>query len=215
MAVSLLFWQRITAFGDVVVTLPAAALIALWLIHAHAWRLAGRWLLLFGGVMALVVVSKLAFIGWGIGSVALNFTGFSGHAMRAMAVLPVLGYLSAGRSSARGRALATAIGTVLGLAISLSRVIVHDHSASEAFTGALLGCAVAWLFLRSAQPLEPPAITSGLLAAVFAGLALMSAGGPAPTQQMLTEIALRLSGHTRAFARADWPTAKATPLPVQ
>ena len=86
-------WMEITRFGGIVVTAPAAAAITAWLMMGRAWRLAAWWCVLFIGGMALVVATKIAFIGWGLGIQALDYTGISGHAMRATAVYPVLFYL--------------------------------------------------------------------------------------------------------------------------
>src|SRR5690606_16724813 len=83
----------ITFMGDSIVTLPIAAAIAIWLLAAGAWRAALAWCVMFGTSLTLVAATKIAFIGWGIGIPGLDFTGISGHAMRACAVLPVAAFL--------------------------------------------------------------------------------------------------------------------------
>src|ERR1700754_4611274 len=118
-----LFWVTVTRLGESEVLLPAFVAGALWLAFAHpAWahgRLAPtahakdhpargsalRWL---AGVMSTTLVttaSKIAFLGFGIGSAAIDFTGFSGHAMYSMAILPVLGAIVFGRGGAAAGAL--------------------------------------------------------------------------------------------------------------
>src|SRR3569833_3357965 len=69
-------WAHITMFGDTVVMLPAAAAIFGWLAIGRAWRLAFWWGFLFLLGFFFVLATKVAFIGWGIGSEALEFTGF-------------------------------------------------------------------------------------------------------------------------------------------
>jgi hypothetical protein len=73
--------------------MPAALIITIWLLTGRLWHLAALWCLLFGIAMLAVVATKIAFLGWGIGSEALDFTGISGHAARATAIFPVLFYL--------------------------------------------------------------------------------------------------------------------------
>ena len=99
----LIGWQRLTLLGDVAVMLPLAVSVAVYLIAARARRTALYWCCWFGGAMIFVVISKLAFIGWGLGIASLDFTGFSGHAARVCAVFPMLGYLMARKKSWRWR----------------------------------------------------------------------------------------------------------------
>src|SRR5712692_9155992 len=86
-------WMKITGFGGTAVMMPAAAVIVAWLLAGRAWRMALWWCLLFSFGIGIVVATKLAFIGWGIGVRSLDFTGISGHSMRATAVIPVMLYL--------------------------------------------------------------------------------------------------------------------------
>ncbi len=62
-------------------TLPPAFAIALWLAVGYTWRMAAGWLVLLGAAIGVVTVTKLAFLGWGVGVRELDFTGVSGHAM--------------------------------------------------------------------------------------------------------------------------------------
>ncbi len=197
-------WLRVTSFGDSIVTVPAAAAIILWLISGRAWRMAGWWIVLFGAGMTLVVATKIAFIGWGVGVAAIDFTGISGHAMRATAVLPIVGCLAFNGSRQWIRLAGFAAGLSVALLISASRVMVDAHSVSEAASGALLGTAISWLFMRITSSVILPAINVWLIVLSLAGLFWVSFADPAPTQELLTRFALKLSGHERPFTRADW-----------
>ncbi|NDP59528.1 MAG: phosphatase PAP2 family protein [Oxalobacteraceae bacterium] len=197
-------WLRLTSFGDSIVTIPAAAAIVLWLLSGRAWRMALWWTVLFGAGMALVVATKIAFIGWGIGIAAIDFTGFSGHAMRATAVLPVIGFLAFNGGRQRVRVAGFAVGLAIALLISVSRVMVDAHSVSEAVSGALLGSAISLIFIRITSTIARPVVNGWLVVLSLAGLFWVSTAEPAPTQELLTDIALELSGHDRAFTRADW-----------
>jgi membrane-associated phospholipid phosphatase len=202
------FWSRITVLGDVIVTLPAAAAIVIWLCSGQAWRVTAWWIGLFGTGMAIVVATKIAFIGWGVGISSVDFTGISGHAMRASAVLPVLGYLITQNASARAQRAGILSGFAFGVLITVSRVMVGAHSTSEAVTGEILGSLVAFAFIAIAGQMVTPAVNRWLVGASAAGLVWMSSGEPAPTQELLTEFALVLSGHEYPFTRADWAPLK-------
>ena len=165
---SLPAWHLFTRLGEAQLLLPAAAVVAV-----SMWRQPGmqavtlRWALLLLGAALLTTVSKLAFIGWGIGSAALDFTGVSGHTMFASAIYPVL--LAAlvpvawpaawparrAVSGPGGRRWAAVLGAVLALAVGVSRVVVGAHSVSEVVAGWLVGGvagAVAWqLVMRGSR----------------------------------------------------------------
>src|SRR5437868_4928886 len=85
------YW--ITRFGEMGIVLPLVAALALWiLLSARSLRPVMGWLLPLGLAILLTSLSKIAFIGWGLGIAALDFTGFSGHAMFSAAIYPVLAY---------------------------------------------------------------------------------------------------------------------------
>src|SRR5690242_12235967 len=102
--------------------LPAAALCVLSLMLGRAWRLALWWCLLLILGCTMVAASKIAFIGWGIGIQSLDFTGLSGHAMRATAIAPVFLYLISPKAPAPVRLAAVLAGIGFGLLIGVSRL---------------------------------------------------------------------------------------------
>lgn len=198
-------WSGISHFGDITITAFAALAIAGWLVVEDEKRLALWWSLLFASGMGIVVATKMAFIGWGIGIPAIDFTGFSGHAMRAMAVLPVLFYLILQKAPPVVRASGTVLGLAFGTLVGLSRVVVHAHSMSEAVAGLALGAAVSIGFIRVAsrslrKPVfNPLRITLSLLALLQAPYV-----HPAPTQQWLTNLTLYFSGREQPYPRTGW-----------
>lgn len=195
-------WSDISRFGDITITAFAALAIAGWLLAEGEKRLALCWTLLFGGGLGLVVASKLAFIGWGIGIPALDFTGFSGHAMRSTAVLPVLFYLILQKTRPAVRWSGAAAGLLCGVLVGISRVAVHAHSISEAVAGVVLGAAIGILFLRLAGRSLRRHVLNRLRVAVSV-IALLQAPYvyPAPTQAWLTSIALYVTGRDHPFPR--------------
>lgn len=198
-------WSELTRFGDFTITSFAALAIAAWLLAENEKRLAFWWSLLFSVGMSIVVATKMAFIGWGIGIRALDFAGFSGHAMRAMAVFPVLFYLMLEKTPKPVRAIGTLCGIAFALLIGASRLVVHAHSLSEVLTGLLLGAAVSIGFIWVASAtLRRHVFTP--LRAVLSMLVLLPAPyvHPAPTQQWLTSITLFVSGHEQPHPRDAW-----------
>jgi membrane-associated phospholipid phosphatase len=197
-------WGNLTFLGDSVVLLPAAAVVFAWLLCGRAPRLAWAWCLLFGGALTLVLASKLAFVGWGIGSRTLDFTGFSGHAMRACAVLPVMAYLCLRHSVGWLRVTGLAAAYLVGALIGVSRVLVHAHSVSEAVAGALLGVLISALFIRWCSAFPRAAAPRWVIALSLLALLPSSQAAPAPTEQWVNQLALYLSGHERPYQRDDW-----------
>lgn len=188
-------------FGDTVVTLPAAAAIIAWLVIGRAWRMAFWWGFLFSLGLFIVLATKVAFIGWGIGIEALDFTGISGHAMRASAVFPVMAYLLLQRSAPQARNRGIAAGIGIGLLIGVSRLLLHTHSVSEMMSGALLGTAIALGFIRMATAETALQLNRWLVAASMCALMPTSYAEPAPTNDWVNAIALYLSGHDKPYVR--------------
>ncbi len=225
------WWYHLSALGGLNVTALLAVAIAAWLVGARCWRLALAWCLLFGAAILVAVASQVAFLGWGIGVRALEFTGFSGHATRAAAVFPVALFLLMERRGFRrgdrrketrpgdqdrrsGGWLRAAVlaGAVLAAAVAVARVKVGAHSASEAAAGCLLGLACAGLFIahsRAARDRSPQPLLLGLLAATL----LLPRADPINSHQWLTAAALKLSGSDRVWLRTGWQPARGPYVP--
>jgi membrane-associated phospholipid phosphatase len=197
-------WQLFTRLGEAEILLPAAALTALALFARETTRmLALRWVLLVCVATTLTVASKVAFIGWGLGWALVNFTGVSGHAMFSAAVYPVL-LVSFVRAHARGRhGRAIALGYGLALLIGTSRMVIGVHSVSEVLAGLLVGGAASAITLAWSAPptrLMHPLVPMGLVV----WMALMPLQMPASqTHNLVTRMALAMSGHDAAFTRDD------------
>ena len=202
----MMLWEKITFFGDSVVLLPAAMIVAIWLLAARGWRMASVWCALFGFGLFIVAASKVAFIGWGIGIRSLDFTGFSGHAMRATAVIPVMVYLLMQQAALSTRQAAVAFGFGVGALLSLSRVAVGAHSVSEALLGALLGVAVSGSFLWIARGGSAAVTHRWLIALTMVGMLGTSHAQPAPTHRWISGVALYLSGNDKPYDRSMWHT---------
>ncbi|KAA0180452.1 phosphatase PAP2 family protein [Cupriavidus gilardii] len=214
-------WHLISRFGDAALLLPCAALLLLSLCHRGEWRAARDWCLAFAAAAGLTLASKLAFIGWGIGVPALDFTGFSGHSMMAASVLPVLLHrLAPGRRPRLGWIAAT-LGASLALLVGYSRLPLGAHSLSEVVGGLALGFAVSGGYLLATAPRRrqrrpprwrrsPRAPLLLLIGALLLGVP--ASGAHAPTEQWIEQIALYLSGRARPFQREDWQRREAATI---
>lgn len=203
-------WYLITSLGGAGMTLPIAFAIALWLAFGYTWRLAAVWLLLLGAAIGVVTVTKLAFLGWGVGVRELDFTGVSGHAMLSTAVYPAALFLMLLPARAGVRLAGVLLGLIAGIAVGFSRVVLSAHSPSEAVTGCLVGALAALLFVRMAWKAGPGRLSAAPVAVSLAVLAVSMHGVHVPTQRWVTDIALTVSGHDRPFIRAKWKAMRDT-----
>jgi membrane-associated phospholipid phosphatase len=196
------FWHGFTRLGEAQLLLPALLLAALWLaLQPGGWRPAGAWL---GGTAAaamLTTATKVAFIGYGLGLAALDFTGISGHAMFAAATLPPLLHLAGGALPAPRRRALLALGVALAAAVAVSRVRVQAHSWSEVAAGWALGMAVSALALRAGPwPALPLARWLPLLLAAWLLAGIVTAP-PSRTHDWVTRLALAQSGRAQPYQR--------------
>lgn len=198
------WWSSLSTLGSLAVTGPIGIAIAVWLLAGKSWRLTLSWCVLFGAGMALVVLTKVAFIGWGLGVASVEFAGFSGHAMRASAVFPVAFYLASRHASVPAQRWALAAGALLAVLVSVSRVPVLAHSVSEAFTGCVLGLLVAGAFIWLAQSERHVVFGRALAALCIPALLIAPHAEPVPTERWMTELALYLSGRDHPYTRHDW-----------
>jgi membrane-associated phospholipid phosphatase len=212
-----LFWLGVTRLGEAQILLPAFFAGALWLAlarpagargrlargdalaHDHpARRSAWRWVGAIVATTAVTTASKVAFLGFGIGIAALDFTGFSGHSMYATAILPVLAAIIAGRAGA-------VFGVLLALLITYSRVNLGAHSTSEAIAGMVLGAAAAgWTladYLAHPGAVRAPWWLPLLLVCWLAFVPLRAP--PSRTHNVVVSLALKLSGRTRPYTRFE------------
>jgi membrane-associated phospholipid phosphatase len=212
-----LFWLVVTRLGEAQILLPAFFAGALWLAfarpagargrvaqgnaHAHdhpARTSAWRWVAAVVATTVVTTISKVAFLGFGIGIAALDFTGFSGHSMYATSILPVLGAIVGGKRGA-------VAGVLLALLITYSRIDLGAHSVSEALAGLALGAAAAGWTLADYLA-HPGAVRTPwwlpLLLAVWLTLLPMHAP-PSRTHNLVVAISLKLSGRQRPYTRFE------------
>lgn len=195
-------WPLITRLGDSSLLLPASAFVFAWLLYRGESGKAVLWLALFGLASTLVVFSKLAFMGWGVGIPSWNFTGISGHSMMAGCVLPVLAAQLCG--SRRWGLAAAGLAGLLAVLVGISRLAIGVHSPAEVYAGLALGLATSAAFLGATR-LRLPAFTPAVLVLVLIlGAAQAVTGVRAPTHQLLERIAAHLADRDQPFQRGEW-----------
>ncbi|HEJ9095232.1 TPA: phosphatase PAP2 family protein [Serratia odorifera] len=212
----MLDWYFLTFFGDSMLLLPCSLILFVVLLIPHATRTAGwQWALIFGGVGGIVCLSKLAFMGWGIGSERYDFTGFSGHSALAASIWPPLLWALTGRLSHPLRRLALVASVILPLTIGISRLAIHVHSPSEVISGLMLGYLASMLFLWLQRGKPLPQLSWPQIAVTLAvPLILMGQRQPAPTQGLLEHIATVLAHIERPYTRADLHRKPVSPASV-
>lgn len=207
-------WWYVTALGDSAVLLPCALLIALWLLVWRETRKTGwLWLLAVLVDAGGVALTKVLYMGWGLHPPGLDFIGLSGHSALSFLIWPVVGALAAARARPGWRALGIAAGALLALGVTVSRLVLHAHSPSEALLGGVCGALLAGTFLGlSRWPLAVPAagrwIALSLLLPLF-----VTYGQVFPSNRVLAWVALRLSGHAAIYTRRDLGRRAGTSLP--
>lgn len=198
-------WKSLTYFGDSMLLIPTAVIIALLLPwKSDNQRAVWYWLVAFGLAGFLVSLSKILFLGFGIGSARFNFTGFSGHSAMSATLWPVMFWLLSGRWPGFWRTAAIGVGYFIPLLVGYSRLAIHAHSKSEVASGLLLGFTLSTLFLISQRRTALKGFSWPQVgAALLLPLLLIGHGRIATTQQFLARFSADLAGLERPFTRAD------------
>ncbi|MBB4846020.1 membrane-associated phospholipid phosphatase [Paucibacter oligotrophus] len=195
-------WLSLTRLGEAQILLPLVLVAALWLCwRAGEAAFVRRWLFWLCAAAGLTTASKLAFIGWGWGVEAWDFTGISGHAMFAAASLPGLAWVLARSRGEWMQKCAVGLAFALAALIAYSRLEVGAHSPSEAVLGFVIGSAASLMSLRQAPALRlhPPAwLPAGVLAAL---MLLPFHAPPSKSHDWVTRLSLQLSGRSLPFHR--------------
>lgn len=195
----------LTYFGDSMLLIPTAAIMALLLHYkSEDKRTAWYWVLAFCTAGAVVSLSKIAFLGFGIGSARFNFTGFSGHSAMSATLWPVMLWLLSGRLANVWRGVAVACGYLIPLMVGLSRLVLNYHSVSEVIAGLTLGFTLSSVFLFSQRHIRPRGFSPLQLAiALLLPLLLIGHGRIATTQQFLQRLSVQIAGIDHAWTREE------------
>lgn len=189
--------KLLTMLGDSRLLLGASALV-IAACQAQREAIAWKWFLALVVVCSITLGSKLAFLGWGVGSAALDFTGVSGHAAVSAATWPVLLAVSCGLRPGRLAAL-VCTGLALSATIAWSRVELTAHSPSEVISGWTLG-AFAALYAISGNVKGARLWAAPGAALAVSALALVVLPIPS-THEAVVRAALSMSGSSHAQTR--------------
>ncbi|RQZ09489.1 phosphatase PAP2 family protein [Burkholderia sp. Bp9031] len=142
-------WTSISHLGDAALIVPLAAVCSAWLATSmHGWRITVSWLMLLGGGMLAVGLTKILYAGCGIEIQTIHFRVISGHTMLAASVWP-MAFLLALHDGWHVRAhVALLPGSALAAAVATARVFDHAHTVSEVTTGWIIGTLVTVTLLR-------------------------------------------------------------------
>ena len=197
-------WALLSRLGEAQLLLPAMAATLLWLVRTPRNRpLAAAWLAAVLAATLLTTASKVAFIGWEIGYAPLDFSGLSGHAMFAAAVLPVLMRVAAGRARPPWPRLAIATGYGLALLIAVSRLKTGAHSVADIAPGFLTGALASAVAMRGTRAPEAPT-PAWLGAALAAWLLVLPFNLPASrSHDWVTQLSLQVSGRSQPYTRYE------------
>nr|AFW03629.1 putative transmembrane protein [Candidatus Sodalis pierantonius str. SOPE] len=185
-------------------------IVVVLLLKADTRQACWQWLLLFCLAGGVVCASKLAFMGWGIGSRAYDFTGFSGHSALLASIWPVMLWILFSRARPALRAAAVG-GYLLALVIGVSRLIIQAHSLSEVVSGLALGYLISssFLLLQYSRHTHIRFLSNGqFVAMLILPLLLVAQGKKAPTQNLLEQIALSVAPVTKVYTREDLHRAR-------
>jgi hypothetical protein len=207
-------WSIITRFGESGVLLPLTLALIMTLVwEARPSRPALAWTLPIAASLLVAAASKIAFLGFALGIRSLDFTGFSGHATVAAAVYPMLAYMLTMRAPALVRATALALAFGLALLVMVSRFELGAHSPSEVVSGFVLGACASTLALRMRlEPTRGTFAAGALLLAMLVWAATPRAPGLFHSHDIITRIALTLSGRSTPFTREELHRQGAVPL---
>ena len=198
------FWQLVTRLGEAQIALPVLIASMVWLMRRQGnLRLVTWWLCFAAGAALLTLATKVAFIGWGVGIAALDFTGVSGHTMFASVIYPLLACLLFTEWSTQQRRGAVCAGVAVALVVGISRVMVDAHSVSEVIAGLVVGGAASAAALSFARhPVASVPFWVPLGVALWLGITPVAAP-ESDTHGLVTRLSLALSGRAVPYTRSD------------
>lgn len=137
----------LTWMGDARLVAPVMLVLG-WQWWRRNPRLALEAAVAVSGMIALLVVSKLAYKAAGIDWRTIGFFTISGHSALSALLYPLLCYSLAEGARPGVRHASLALGVCVALAIAVSRVLTYRHTPVEIMVGLALGLTVGGLLLR-------------------------------------------------------------------
>lgn len=197
-------WVSLINIGDTAVMIPMFIAILAWLFSGNSYRAAILWCTIFLAGFALVVGSKIAFLGWGFGIRSIDFKALSGHAMLTTAIMPIVFYVLLKSAPTAVRAAGVALGMAAGIIMGYSLVVFNFHTTAEVLGGYVVGSMVSLGFINLSRNLPfPRPDKRSILVSTFAFLVVWYAN-PSSTVHWIVKAALYLSGHHEPYNWSTW-----------
>ncbi|WP_292934516.1 membrane-associated phospholipid phosphatase [Noviherbaspirillum sp.] len=195
--------MKLVYVGGTSFMLPAAAAIGAWLLVSRGYRVALWWSLLFLAGLGLIIASKMAFMGWGVGIPSIEFRAMSGHAYLTTSVAPVGMYLLLQGNSVKVRAVGVLLGIAFSLAMGACLAFYDFHSIPEIVGGTVIGGAVSLGFIRKSASLPTAPVNPALLAGSALVFLVVWQLRPGSLERWMVSAALHLSGNEKPFITRD------------
>lgn len=210
-----MLFAQVVDIGHTAIMLPAAGAAVAWMLAGRAWKMALYWSAMFSTGLAMVAMSKIAYLGWRAAIPALEFQALSGHALRATAVLPVCAFLVLQEAPRRVRTAGVALALAAALGVGVLLVVYQYHTVFEVLGSTVLGIVISLGFIRIAGTLPAPRISrlaAPLSLLVFVGIAGLK---PSTINHRLVDVALFLSGRERPYSwYGNWDDMRRPPPQV-
>lgn len=197
-------WMNIINIGDTAVMIPMFIAIVAWLFAGHSWRAAILWCSIFLAGFALVVGSKMAFLGWGFGIRSIEFKALSGHAMLTTAILPIVFYMLLKSAPDAARAMGVTLGMLIGVVMGYYLVALHFHTAAEALGGYVVGSMVSLGFISLSRNLPFPRPNHRLILVSAFTFFVAWYANPLSGVHWMIKAALYLSGRHESYNWSTW-----------
>lgn len=202
------YWQLITQLGSSSLLFPVLAVSVVTLWMSQQKKAIFLWLAALSIAVSITLVTKVLFLGWGIGIASIDFTGVSGHSLLATSILPILFFSIGANTQNKLKNIGLWLGLLLGFAVGVSRIVLGMHSISEVLAGWFLGLIVCYLAIYAIKSHH-----QGLAYLQLLAVCLLLAFGSTtpnyiPAHDMSVKLALYLSGHDQPFTRSDLNTAQ-------
>jgi len=196
------FWKNVIDIGHTELMFPLAAAVAAWLVAGRTWKLALYWCMMFAAGAGLVAMSKVIFLGWGMGIPSIGFKALSGHALCAAAVLPVFFFVALQYAGAAWRVAGVGCGVAVSIGIGALMVYFDYHSAAEVIGSLVLGLMISIGYFRLSSAFPLPRVSRWTVSASVLTFVLIFSLKPAMINHQLVDVALHLSGRDLPF---KWP----------
>jgi hypothetical protein len=153
--------------------------------------------------VSITLISKIIFLGWGVGIAAFDFTGISGHALLATSVFPILFGWVISPSVGKFRYTGEFVGLLLALLVGLSRIAIGAHSLSEVVAGWFLGLIVSGVTYSAIKHPTKIPYYFRLIPLSFLLMINLTSINYLPSHDWEVKLALLLSGHKASYTRQD------------